>query len=784
MLGPVFRTHDPDHDCLVAVKAFSLDLTPEQAIHLSAQVQILVDLELDHPCIAAPVATGVEDFVPFLAAPYVAGESLDAAIRQYGPAPAGDAIRLIAHVAEALDAAAHVGVFHGSLHPRDILVTPGETHVTGLGVAQALERVGQHGPIRRPYVAPEREAGDEWGAAADVYSLGAIAYEVLTGRRALPGTDQPLPGLADLKVHDPAALRDALDAALDPDPERRPGSAQEFAAALAASLSEAAGTMAPPERGHGHRPRKPRSRPATKLPGLNEPLTAAAPPVAPVESTPATPAEASALAAPGSEPVLAETLPPPPDAAPAQPEEPGIAAAPLLLASAPFLLATPLAFERDEMPALLTAAADIPALDEPEAVPLDIAFDLGTPTPSPASLSDEFGPVGGVDVTPVPGSRSAFETFPLDFTDLDRGEAPAGAARADTPDLDHLDFSFAPDRPDEIRVADPTPALPPSAPEAPPFRPVVRRRTPPSAPVPPASIEPATMPLDREVPRAFDSVSVARPSGFPREFEPEAPPPSKWPSALRLLGGIALGIALGLATGYWLGSRSTGRAPSAPPAASRTVARPAGVPAAPSAAAVTAVPAPAASPRAAAPPPAAVPPARAVAEPSGRGSIAVAAAPLAANVYIDGTRDGLTPRNLNRVPFGTHTIRVTRPGYLPEEKTVVLSAAEPSARVEFRLRPGSASLAPAVAAKPVPAASKPAGSGSETLVIETRPPGAAARVDGRDAGVTPVTLTSIKAGLHKVELQLPGYRRWAETITVKAGQRRLVGVSLERANQR
>ena len=221
----------------------------------------------------APVAAGVEDFVPYVAVPYVSGESLDAAIRQYGPAPAGDAIRLIGHVAEALDDAAHLGVFHGSLHPRDILVTPGETHVTGFGVAQALERVGLHGPVRRPYVAPEREGGDEWGAAADIYSLAAIAYEVLTGRRALPGTDQPLPALADLRVHDAAALREAIETALDPDPARRPAHARDFAAAFAAALSEAAVPGAAGDRAAERRSRKPRAR-APKLPGLDEPLQA------------------------------------------------------------------------------------------------------------------------------------------------------------------------------------------------------------------------------------------------------------------------------------------------------------------------------------------------------------------------------------------------------------------------------------------------------------------------------------------------------------------------------
>ena len=274
VLGPVFRTHDPDEDRLVAVKAFTLDVTPEQAAALASELDRLAGLDFDAPSVTAPVAAGVEDFVPYVAVPYVSGESLDAAIRQYGPAPAGDAIRLIGHVAEALDAAAHLGVFHGSMHPRDILVTPGETHVTGFGVAQALERVGLHGPVRRPYVAPEREGGDAWGAAADIYALAVIAYEVLTGRRALPGTDQPLPGLNDLRVHDQAALREAIETALDPDPGRRPARARDFATAFAAALSEAAVPgVAGGDRSADRRPRKPRAR-APKLPGLDEPLQA------------------------------------------------------------------------------------------------------------------------------------------------------------------------------------------------------------------------------------------------------------------------------------------------------------------------------------------------------------------------------------------------------------------------------------------------------------------------------------------------------------------------------
>ncbi|HOG29760.1 MAG TPA: protein kinase, partial [Vicinamibacterales bacterium] len=287
VLGPVFRAREADGGRLLAVKAFSLDLTPEQAAQLAAQLKRLAGLELRHACIPAPVAAGVEDSVPYLAVPYVAGESLDAAIRQYGPAPASDAIRLVTHVADALDAAADAGVFHGSLHPRDVLVTPGETHVTGLGVAQALERVGLHGPIRRPYVAPERESGDEWGACADIYSLGAIAYEVLTGRRVLPGADYALPGLTEVRVQNPVALREAIEFAMDPEPGRRPSRAREFAEAFAKALSESIGSGDLRVRQDGSRQRRARSRPP-KLPGLDEPLDPAlAPPTGEERAAPA-----------------------------------------------------------------------------------------------------------------------------------------------------------------------------------------------------------------------------------------------------------------------------------------------------------------------------------------------------------------------------------------------------------------------------------------------------------------------------------------------------------------
>ena len=127
----------------------------------------------------------------------------------------------------------------------------------------------------------------------------------------------------------------------------------------------------------------------------------------------------------------------------------------------------------------------------------------------------------------------------------------------------------------------------------------------------------------------------------------------------------------------------------------------------------------------------------------------------------------MTPRNLDRVPLGSHTIRVTRPGYAQQDQTVVLTAEEPSARLAFTLRRGSA----AAPAAPISVL---------TVLIESTPPGARIRIDGRDLGPTPLTVRQLRPGAHALELRMPGYRLWSQRLTVAAGDSRLVMATLER----
>ena len=215
----------------MAVKVFRLDLPPERVHQLVAEFERLIAAGLAHPGIAAPLATGIDGVVAYLAQDYVAADSLDIILRA-GSAPPADVLRVASHLADALDFAAAVNITHGALSPRDVLVSQDEVRVTGLGVARALERIGVAPPVRRPYTAPERTAGPAWDRRADVFSLAAMMHEMLWGRRVSGTGTQAADALTALAGGDLAALRRMFARALADDPAERFGTALAFADGL------------------------------------------------------------------------------------------------------------------------------------------------------------------------------------------------------------------------------------------------------------------------------------------------------------------------------------------------------------------------------------------------------------------------------------------------------------------------------------------------------------------------------------------------------------------------
>jgi hypothetical protein len=235
-LGPVFRAYEPDRDRLVAIKLFRLDLPPERVHQLVGEFEQLIGAGLDHGVIAAPLAAGIEGVTAYLAQDYVTAESLDIVIREGGPASVSDAVGVASRLAEALDYAADRRIVHGTLHPRDVLLSSDDFRVTGLGLARALERVGVNPPVRRPYTAPERVGGGAWDRRADIFSLAAVMHELIWGRRLAGTGAQAAAGITETGGGDPVALRDVFVRALADDMADRFSTATEFTNALAAAF--------------------------------------------------------------------------------------------------------------------------------------------------------------------------------------------------------------------------------------------------------------------------------------------------------------------------------------------------------------------------------------------------------------------------------------------------------------------------------------------------------------------------------------------------------------------
>lgn len=252
-LGPVLLADDPHGDRQVAVKVFHLDLAPERVHELMGEFERLTAIDLHHPSIVAPIASGIVGTLAYLAQDFVLGESLDVTMRDRPATPPTEALRTVMQVASALDAAAARGVHHGALHPRDILIaaSPDDeplARLTGLGVARALGAVAAAIPVRRPYVSPERVAAVHWDQRADVFSLAALAHQMLWGRRLTAIGALAARELTEVNGGRLVALRRVFARALAPGPNDRFETAGAFSAMLVeafdASLVPRVGTSA------------------------------------------------------------------------------------------------------------------------------------------------------------------------------------------------------------------------------------------------------------------------------------------------------------------------------------------------------------------------------------------------------------------------------------------------------------------------------------------------------------------------------------------------------------
>jgi serine/threonine-protein kinase len=193
-MATVYLATDVKHDRQVALKV----LRPELAAALGPERfprEIKIIAQLQHPHILPLHDSGEQDGFLYYVMPYVDGESLRTRLDRDGPLPIGDALRILREVVDALAYAHARGIVHRDIKPDNVMLSGRHALVTDFGVAKAVtdsggEKLTTVGvAVGTPhYMAPEQATAEKnVDHRADIYAIGVLAYEMLTGKPALEG---------------------------------------------------------------------------------------------------------------------------------------------------------------------------------------------------------------------------------------------------------------------------------------------------------------------------------------------------------------------------------------------------------------------------------------------------------------------------------------------------------------------------------------------------------------------------------------------------------------------
>jgi len=244
-MGEVYRAEDLKLGQIVAIKFLPASLSKDAGALARFHSEVRIARQVSHPNVCRVFDIGDADGIPFLTMEYVDGEDLASLVRRIGRLPSDKAIEIARQVCAGLAAAHERGVIHRDLKPANLMLDgTGKIRITDFGLASvAASLEGAEAKAGTPaYMAPEQLEGTQVTPKSDLYSLGLVMYEILTGKRAFDATT--LPDLMRQREKSSPASPSTLVRDLDPlvervilrclenDPAQRPASALQVAAAL------------------------------------------------------------------------------------------------------------------------------------------------------------------------------------------------------------------------------------------------------------------------------------------------------------------------------------------------------------------------------------------------------------------------------------------------------------------------------------------------------------------------------------------------------------------------
>ncbi len=277
-MATVYRALDPRVGRTVALKVLPRELLHDPQFLSRFQREMRTIAALEHPAIVPIYDVGEEDGQPYFVMRYMDGGSLEDRLKQ-GPLSLEESLRILKHLAPALDEMHTRGVVHRDLKPANILFDhSGQPYLSDFGIAKvqnaATTLTGQAIVGTPTYISPEQAQGQEVDGRADIYALGVILYQMLTGdvpfkadtpmSLLLKHVSEPPPSIHGRQPDLPPGVDYVIQRSLAKDPDTRFASASEMAAALQASIVGDPDQTLPPT--VVAPPRKKKTPPAKKMP--------------------------------------------------------------------------------------------------------------------------------------------------------------------------------------------------------------------------------------------------------------------------------------------------------------------------------------------------------------------------------------------------------------------------------------------------------------------------------------------------------------------------------------